>query len=318
MKLNKNNKQVPALAKKKKGIFDKTQLEFWLMLLLPLFYFVLYGYVPMYGAIIAFKDYKFSQGILGSEWVGFDNFRMFFTNKEFLRIVSNTIVMNVVIIATSMVSNIALAVLLYNLRSRTATKVYQTALITPVYMSWVLVSYMVFAFLSPTNGMLNKILESIGMEAIDWYTVPDAWRFILPLCNVWKGVGMGSILYYATLMGISPELFEAADIDGGGRWAKVRHIMLPELIPIVSIQLIMSVGGIFGGDFGLFYQVTRNVGALYRTTDIIPTYIFRMMQVKGDMSTSSAAGLLQSIIGAILILSANAIVRKIDPERSLF
>lgn len=272
----------------------------------------------MFGIIIAFKDYRYAQGIFGSAWCGLDNFRVFLSSAEFVHIAWNTVKMNAIIIVADNIAAITLAVLLYNLKSRMSTKVFQTALITPNFMSWVIVAYMVFAFLSPTNGLLNKILERLGINAVDWYSVPGAWPYILTIARMWKTFGMESILYYAALMGISPELFEALDLDGGKRWHKLRYIMLPELVPIICIKLIFAVGGIFGGDFGLFYQVPRNVGALYSTTDIIPTYIFRMMRVQGEMGISSAAGLLQSIVGFILVLGTNAIVKKVDPERSLF
>lgn len=288
------------------------------MCILPILHIVIFCYIPMFGIIIAFKDYKYAQGIFGSAWCGLANFRVFLSSAEFLHIAWNTVKMNAIIIVADNISAITLAVLLYNLKSRMSTKVFQTALITPNFMSWVIVAYMVFAFLSPTNGLLNKILERIGINAVDWYSVPGAWPYILTIASMWKTFGMGSILYYAALMGISPELFEALDLDGGKRWHKVRYIMLPELVPIICIKLIFAVGGIFGGDFGLFYQVPRNVGALYSTTDIIPTYIFRMMRVQGEMGISSAAGLLQSIVGFILVLGTNAIVKKVDPERSLF
>lgn len=288
------------------------------MCILPILHIVIFCYIPMFGIIIAFKDYKYAQGIFGSAWCGLANFRVFLSSAEFLHIAWNTVKMNAIIIVADNIAAITLAVLLYNLKSRMSTKVFQTALITPNFMSWVIVAYMVFAFLSPTNGLLNKIIEKFGISAVDWYSVPGAWPYILTIASMWKTFGMESILYYAALMGISPELFEALDLDGGKRWHKVRYIMLPELVPIICIKLIFAVGGIFGGDFGLFYQVPRNVGALYSTTDIIPTYIFRMMRVQGEMGISSAAGLLQSIVGFILVLGTNAIVKKVDPERSLF
>ena len=306
------------VAKKKKKQINWSLVELWSMTIIPILCIVVFCYLPMFGIIIAFKDYRYAQGIFGSKWCGLENFRVFLGSTEFIHVIWNTVKMNVIMIVVDNAAAILLAVLLYNLHSRTATKIYQTALITPNFLSWVIVAYMVFAFLSPTNGFLNKIIESMGGTSIDWYSAPGAWPYILTIASVWKGFGMGSILYYAALMGISPELFEAVDIDGGKRWHKVRYIMLPELVPIICIKLIFAVGGIFGGDFGLFYQVPRNVGALYSTTDIIPTYIFRMMRVQGEMGISSAAGLLQSVVAFFLVIGTNALVKKIDPERSLF
>ncbi len=288
------------------------------MCLIPMAFIVVFNYLPLYGITIAFKDYKFARGIFGSEWVGLENFKVLFGSNDIWGIIRNTVVRNVINIITGELACIALAVLLYNLKSRLSTKVLQTMLITPNFISWVIAAYMVYAFLNTNYGLLNQALMAFGMEAKDWYQIPGAWRFILPIANVWKGFGMGSIMYYAALMAISPELFEALDIDGGKRWHKIRYIMFPELIPIISIKLIFAVGGIFGGDFGLFYQLPRNVGVLYSVTDIMPTYTFRLLRVQGEMSISSAVGLLQSVVGFILVLATNGIVKAIDPERSLF
>ncbi len=303
---------------KNKRKVNKSQIEFWSMCILPILHIVVFCYIPLIGIIIAFKDYKFARGIFGSSWCGLDNFKVFLGSTEFLHIAWNTVKMNAIIIVADNVAAIALAVLLYNLKSRLSTKIFQTALITPNFLSWVIAAYMVFAFLNPNYGLLNKILETFGVSAKDWYSIPGAWPYILTIASIWKNFGMGSILYYAALMGISPELFEALEIDGGKRWHKIRYIMLPELVPIICIKLIFAIGGIFGGDFGLFYQVPRNVGALYSTTDIIPTYIFRVMRVQGNMGVSAAAGLLQSVVGFILVIATNTVVKKIDPERSLF
>ena len=314
--------KVTTMAKLKTGTnkkkVNKSQIEFWSMCILPILHIVVFCYIPLIGIIIAFKDYKFARGIFGSSWCGFDNFKVFLGSTEFLHIAWNTVKMNAIIIVADNASAIALAVLLYNLKSRLSTKIFQTALITPNFLSWVIAAYMVFAFLNPNYGLLNKILESFGVSSKDWYSIPGAWPYILTIASIWKNFGMGSILYYAALMGISPELFEALEIDGGKRRHKIRYIMLPELVPIICIKLIFAIGGIFGGDFGLFYQVPRNVGALYSTTDIIPTYIFRVMRVQGNMGVSAAAGLLQSVVGFILVIATNTVVKKIDPERSLF
>lgn len=308
------NKKAPKAKKK----INRSEIEFWSMCILPMIHIVVFCYLPLFGIIIAFKDYKFARGIFGSSWCGLDNFKVFLTSKEFIHIAWNTVYMNFILILTSTIAAILLAIFMYNLKSSLCTKVFQTMLITPNFMSWVIVSYMVFAFLNPTYGLLNRMLEALGIEGCDWYQMPEAWRFILPIANIWKGFGMGSILYYAALMGISPEIFEALEIDGGKRMHKVWYIMLPELVPILCIQTIFAIGGIFGGDFGLFYQIPRNVGVLYSVTDIIPTYIFRVMRVQGEMGVSSAAGLLQSVVGFALVLITNTVVRTIDPERSLF
>lgn len=312
IKLNKKRKPNRSQSK------SKIQVEFWSMCTLPILYIIIFCYIPMIGIIIAFKDYRFASGIFGSEWCGLQNFKVFLNSADFLNVVWNTVKMNAILIIAGNAAAMCLAILLYNLKSSLSAKIFQTCLISPNFLSWVIASYMVFAFLSPSNGTLNRMLVAMGTESVDWYSTPGAWPYILTIASVWKSFGMESILYYAALMGISPELFEALSIDGGKKWHKIRYIMVPEMVPIICIKLIFAVGGIFGGDFGLFYQVPRDVGALYSTTDIIPTYIFRMMRVNGEMGISTAAGLIQSVVGLCLVLGTNAVVKKIDPERSLF
>ncbi len=284
----------------------------------PLLLVFLFCYVPMFGIIIAFKNYRFDLGIFGSEWVGFENFKFLVLSRDFPRITWNTIYMNILFIVIGTTAAVGLGVLLYHLISRRATKTYQTILITPHFLSWVVVSYMAYAILHPQNGLLNVVIEKLGGTGVDWYSTPGAWPPILVIFAVWKGFGMDSVIYYATLMGVDSTLYEAAEIDGANRWKVVKHIMIPSLVPIITILGIMKIGGIFRADFGLFYQLSRDVGALYETTDVIDTYIFRTMRVIGDMGLSSAAGLLQSVVGFILVIITNAVVKKVSPDNSLF
>lgn len=226
--------------------------------------------------------------------------------------------MNFVFIIIGTISSVLTAVLLFGLKSRNTTKVFQTTLITPHFLSWVVVAYMVYAFLNPQYGFLNVFLEKLGMKKVDWYATPGAWPIILSIAYVWKTVGMDSVVYYAALMGIDTSLFEAADIDGANPIQKFRTIIIPELVPLLTILTILKVGNIFRADFGLFYQLPRDVGLLYSTTDVIDTYIFRAMRVVGDMSMSSAVGLLQSVVGFVLVVLTNYITGKIDPDSTLF
>ena len=177
---------------------------------------------------------------------------------------------------------------------------------------------MVYALLNPEFGLLNSLRTAMGKEIIDWYSVPSAWPFILTISFVWKHVGMDSVIYYAALMGIPNDLFEAADIDGANIWKKIKYIILPELKTLIVVLTILKIGNIFRADFGLFYQLPQNVGALYSTTDVMDTYIFRTMRVLGNMGMSGAAGLLQSIVGFVLVMITNALVKKFDPDSSLF
>lgn len=302
----------------KKSKFDMDNFQMWTLAIIPILLVFVFCYIPMGGIIIAFKDYNYTGGIFGSPWVGFKNFEFMLTTNTFTRIATNTIVMNFVIILCSTVCSVFIALLLFQIQSRNSTKLYQTVMITPHFLSWVVVSYMAYALLHPTNGTLNQMLEGLGMKPVDWYSEPNAWPPILTIASVWKHLGMDSLIYYATLMGVDISLVEAAKVDGANKFQVNRYIMIPMLAGIMTIQIILKIGGIFRADFGLFYQVPRNIGALYRTTDVIDTYIFRAMRVSGDMGTSSATGLLQSIVGFVLVVFTNWIVGKFDEEKQLF
>lgn len=302
----------------KKHRLTSREIQVYTMCFLPLLLIFVFNYLPMGGTIIAFKNYRFDKGIFGSDWIGFRNFEFFVTSSEVVKLLRNTLGMNFVFIITGTISSLILAFILYELQSRRATKVFQTMLITPNFLSWVVVSYMVYAFLHPQNGILNQFLAGLGMETIDWYNKPEAWPFILTIATIWKNVGMDSVVYYAALMGTDTSLIEAAKIDGANKLQINFKIVLPTLIPIITVLSILKVGNIFRADFGLFYQLPRQVVALYPTTDVIDTYIFRVMREIGDMGMSTAVGLLQSVVGCILVIATNACVKKIDDSMSLF
>lgn len=285
---------------------------------LPIIQIFIFAYLPMFGLVIAFKDYRFDTGIWGSKWVGLDNFKFFLTSKEFTSIAWNTIFLNFLFIIVGMIAAIFVAVLLFELVGRTNTKIYQTVMITPNFLSWVIVGYMAYAFLNPEAGFINGLLQKLGLQKINWYSEPGYWPAILTIVSVWKGVGMNSVYYYANLMGIDSSLFEAAEIDGASKLQKTRYITVPCLKKLAIMLFIMSVGGIFRSDFGLFYQVTRDVGTLYKTTDVMDTYIFRALKTVGDMSMSSAAGFLQSIVGFITVIITNAVVKRLDEDCAMF
>ena len=303
---------------KKKRKFTVDELQDYSLLILPLLLIFVFSYLPIFGIIIAFKDYRYDLGIFGSKWVGLDNFKYFFQSDSFVRITWNTLSMNFLFIAIGTSAAVIVAVLLFYLRSRKATKVYQTMMITPHFVSWVIAAYILYAFLSPRFGLLNVLLNKFGMDKIDWYSDAKYWPVILVISSVWKKVGMDSVMYYAALMGIDSTMFEAAEIDGAGKVKIFLYIIIPSLVPIISILTIMSIGGIFRADFGLFYQLPRNIGVLYKTTDVIDTFIFRTMREIGDMGMSSAVGLLQSFVGLILVLLTNHVSKKINPDNALF
>ena len=275
-------------------------------------------YLPMLGVVIAFKKFNPHLGIFGSEWVGFDNFMFFFKSNDFIRIMRNTIGYSALFLFLDNFAKMAMAILLYNVTKRWTLKIYQTIMILPNFMSMVLVAFIVYALLNPVSGIFNSIIAKIGGEGIDWYSKPEYWPFILATVHLWKSVGMGCIIYYAALMGIDESLFEAARVDGAKLRHEIRYIIIPELMSLLAIQLILGVGGLIGGDFGLFYQVPMDVGVLYSTTDIINTYTFRALQQATNMGRTAAVGLFQSVVGMILVVGTNLVVRKISPEKSLF
>lgn len=303
---------------KKERRIKKRTLELYSLAAIPLLLVFVFSYIPMFGIIIAFKNYKFNKGIFGSDWCGFDNFKFLFVSDDFANAVRNTLVMNVIFIAIGIISAIIVAVLLFNVKSRKATKVYQTTIITPNFLSWVIVSYMAYALLHPTYGILNGMLVALGLNGVDWYSTPGAWPVILIIANIWKHVGMDSVMYYAALMGVDESLLEAAEIDGASKFRRVYHVMIPAIVPLIVMLTILKIGGIFRADFGLFYQVPRNIPKLYATTDVVDTFVFRSMRELGDMGMSSAAGLLQSVIGFILVIITNHLSKKVSTDGALF
>ena len=308
------------LQKRKKMSRDakKKQMKLWSFCIIPMLLVFVLSYIPMYGIVIAFKDFKYDKGIFGSPWVGLNNFKFFFESNEFVRIVWNTLYMNFLFIVIGMSAAIILAILLYELTSARKVKIFHTILITPHFLSWVVVSYMLYSFISPTNGLFVKALEHLGMGKIDFYSMPKAWPVIFVIVDVWKRVGMDSILYYSSMMGIDESLYEVAYLEGANKWQKARYVTIPMLMPMIVLLAIMKIGAIFRADFGLFYQLPRNIGTLYITTDVVDTYIFRNLRELGNIGMSSAVGVLQSVVGFILILITNAVSKKIDPDYGLF
>lgn len=291
--------------------------EYFLLALPAIVFFIMFRYLPMAGAVLAFKDYRYNLGIFGSPWAGLKNFEFFFTSQDFTKLMRNTMGYGLAFMVTSLVSAVTVALLLFEVKLRAAVKFYQTIMILPRFLSWVVVGFITFLLFSHTNGVANAMLSSMGRETVDWYTQPQYWPFILVVVNIWKGVGTGAILYYAALMGVNKELYEAAEIDGAGRLKQTWYISLPSLIPLMVVLTILAIQQIVRGDFGLFYQIPRNVGALYSTTDVIDTYVFRGLMT-GDMAITAAVGLFQSVAAFILIVGTNLAVRRISPEHSLF
>ena len=282
-------------------------------------YLFINSYIPMFGVQIAFRQYNAAQGVYGSPWCGFKNFEFLIKTKDAWIMVRNTVLYNIVFIVLGTVLAVTTAIILNEIRSKMAKQLYQTIILIPFLISMVIVSYLAFAFLSTSNGYINNSLVKIfGIKPIDWYNTPKYWPFILVIINVWKGIGYNMILYYATICGIDSSLYEAAVVDGASRWQRVLHVTLPGLKSTIIILTLMALGGIFRSDFGLFYQVPQNSGPLINVTQTIDTYVYRGLMQNNNIGMSSAAGLYQSVVGFVLVMSANLVVRKIDSDSSLF
>lgn len=303
---------------KKKRPAWKRFLPVYLMALPGLAYLFINNYMPLPGLILAFKNYSARKGIYGSDFVGMKNFKYLFATDDAVIITRNTLCYNIVFIIVNTICAIAVAIILSELTSK-AKKFYQSAILLPYLISAVIVSYLVFGYLSTENGFFNNtILKALGHEGISWYTEKKYWPFILVFVSTWKGIGYNCIIYLSTILGFDRAYYEAAAIDGATKWQQITKITLPMLKPTIIMLTLMSIGRIFYSDFGLFYQVPQNSGALLSVTNTIDTYVYRGLLELGDISMSSAAGVYQSLVGFILVLTANLVVRKIDPESALF
>ena len=272
----------------------------------------------MLGLIIAFKDFKVSKGILGSAWCGLKNFKFFFQSTDAWIVLRNTIGMNLLFIALTLVVSVAIALMLNELRSRRTVKTIQTIMFFPYFLSWVVVSYMLYAFLNHNYGIINTALAALGLPSVAWYSESKYWPWILTFMYIWKNAGYNAIIYYASIMGIDESYYEAAAIDGATRRQITWRITLPLLKKIIICMTLLQIGRVMYSDFGLFYQLPRDMGALFSTTQVLDTYIFRMLRVTGNVGVSAAVGCFQAIVGFILIMAANGVVRRIDKESAMF
>ena len=282
-------------------------------------YMLINNYIPMFGISIAFKKLNFREGIWGSPWVGFKNFKFLFASADAWIITRNTILYNVAFFIVGNALAITIAILINEIQSRVAKKAYQSLILLPYLMSWVIVSYLAYTFLSAETGMFNKsILEPLGLEAVNWYQEKKYWPFILVFVSVWKSVGYSMIIYLSSVVGISMDYFEAAKIDGASKWQQIKYITLPLLKPTLITLFILSVGQIFRSDFGLFYQMPRNSGALYSVTRTLDVYVYQALMKNNDYSMSSAASVFQSVVGFVLIIAANKLVKRYESNSALF
>ncbi|MCR1842602.1 ABC transporter permease [Murimonas intestini] len=309
---------VKAAAKQKKQSFRKS-VPLLVIALPAILYILVNNYLPMFGVFLAFKDYNFFKGIFGSDWCGLDNFKFLFATENAWIMTRNTILYNLAFIVIGTVFAIAVAILMNEVGKLFRAKFFQSALLLPNLLSWVVIAYIGYAFLNPETGFINNtVLSSLGKEGVAWYTESSKWPFILILVYLWKNMGYSSIIYMASIAGIDKGIFEAARLDGASKLRQIFSITVPLLKPTVIMLTLMSVGRIFFSDFGLFYQVPMNSGALYSTTQTIDTYVYRGLMELNDVGMSAAAALYQSVVGFIVVVAANAVVRKVDSENALF
>lgn len=312
---------IAAAAKKKEGLwYNIVHNGPFLLFALPgAIWMIFFFYIPVFANLVAFKEFQFSpDGFLASlaqsKWVGFQNFKFLFTSDAAWLITKNTLLYNLGFITLNLIISVFFAIVMSELRHKRLVKVYQTSMLLPYFLSWVIIGYFVMAFLNPDKGLLNTMLHT----NINWYAEPKYWPFILLFIGTWKGIGYNSILYFATVMGIDPTYYEAATVDGANKWQQIKNITIPQLVPLMTLMSILAVGNIFRADFGLFYTVPQNSGALYNVTSVLDTYIYNGLTSTGDIGMSSAASLYQSVVGCILLLITNAIVRRLDSDSALF
>lgn len=274
-------------------------------------------YMPMFGLFIAFKDINYGKGIFGSDWSGLSNFKFFFTSQDAFRVTRNTILYNLVFIVVGLGLAIVIAMVLYELSAK-FVKVFQTVLFIPYFLSWVVVGFVSYIFLNPSAGLLNQILTACGVDPMNWYANKSAWPFIIPLFYLWKTVGYNAIIFYTGLMGIDHSMLEAAELDAATKFQQRIYVILPMIRSLIIIMTVLAVGKIMFADFGLFYFIPRDTGMIYSVTDVIDTYVYRALRVTGDIGMSAAVTFYQSVVGFLLVMITNFIIRKISPEDALF
>ena len=304
---------------RKAGIFSSfvKNKALYAMLAPGLVMMLLFNYLPMFGLVLAFKKINFRQSVFLSPWNGLDNFRFMTQSESLFLAIRNTLLYNMVFIFAGMLMAITLAILLDLVRQKMAKKLYQTVMIMPHFLSWVIISYLVFGFLSLETGILNNsILPLMGIGEINWYQDASKWPAILIICYFWKDWGYSSIIYSSALTGVDTALYEAADIDGATMWQKIINITIPTIRPLIAMMLVLKMGNILSTDMGLFYQVPLNTPQLYSATNVVSTFTYNLMRESGasSMGMASAASLVQSVIGFILVISSNKIVAKLNDD----
>lgn len=306
--------------KDKSGFFEEMKKNYllYLMALPGIAVIFIFAYLPMGGIIIAFQDFNPIKGITGSKFVGFSNFRFFIESNDTLKVIANTLFLNTLFILCGTMMSVIIAVMFSELSGKWFKRVSQTLVTLPNFLSWTVIAMFSVSLLSSDTGMINKLLDMFGVAPISFYSEPGYWPLILVMLKIWQGAGFGSIVYLATITGINPDIYESASIDGASRWHKIRFITLPLLKPTIILMLLLAMGGIFYGDFGMIYAIVGRNVSLYPTTDVIDTYVYRALMDLGDMSMAAAVGFFQSVVGFILVFSVNMLAKKFNPDSALF
>ena len=302
---------------RKKG-YKKRNRVLFLMLLPAIVYFIIFAYIPMTGMVLAFKNYNYIDGIYKSPWNGLKNFKFLFNGGKIFRVAINTFAYNIVFIAVNQTLQVVTAILLTEIGSKRFRKLSQSAIFLPYFISWVIVGGFIYNLFNYEYGSVNNFLQALGKAPVDMYSNVGAWKYILVLVNAWKWVGYGSVIYLAAITGIDKEIYEAAAIEGAGKFRQIFSITLPLIVPQIVTLVLLDVGRIFKGDFQMFYQVTGNNPLLYETTDVIDTFVVRSLLQLQDVGMSSAAGLMQSVINFVILVTVNAVVKHFESDYALF
>lgn len=303
--------------------FTRDDWELTLLVLPTALMMLIFAYLPMFGIIIAFKNLQLVTGnfftaLYRSSWAGLDNFKYLFSSNDAYIIIRNTVCYNALFMIIGIILPVTLAILISQLLNHRMAKLYQTAMLMPYFLSWVVVSSFVYAFLAPGHGLANYILQFMHLGTVDWFTNPKPWPYLLTFFSTWKGMGFNTVIYLAAITGIDPTLYEAAIVDGATKFQQAKYITIPSVKTVAVILLILAVGNIFSGDFGLFYLIPKQSGALYNVTEILNTYVYSALSGTGSMGMSAAAAFFQSSVGCFMLVITNLIVRKINPENALF
>ncbi|KAI7257951.1 hypothetical protein KC345_g10651 [Hortaea werneckii] len=308
------------MKQKQHGFWDdvKKYRSLLLMLVPAVLFFLLFAYIPMSGIILAFKQYDYTGGVFGSQWNGWDNFKFFFNSGDAWRVTRNTALYNIAFIVVNNVIQIFAAILLFEVAGKWFRKLTQTVLFLPYFISWVVVGAIAYNLFSFDVGTINVLLKGLGMQPVDIYNTPAYWPVILVVVSAWKTLGYGTIMYLAAITSIDTEMYEAAEIDGANIFQRIMKITVPNLMPTVIILVLLAIGNIFRGDFGMFYNMVGNNGLLFSSTDVIDTFVFRSLTTSNEIGMSAAAGFYQSLLGFVTIMLANYAVRKYDKDRALF